>query len=43
MTRDVMTAEERIVASINLEPVDRVVCAPLIEQYAGQFVGITNK
>ncbi|WP_425059942.1 Uroporphyrinogen decarboxylase [Sporomusa carbonis] len=40
---DVMTAEERIVATINLEPVDRVVCAPIIEQYAGQFVGMTNK
>ncbi|MBP1763666.1 MAG: hemE 9 [Firmicutes bacterium] len=38
-----MTAEERIVATINLQPVDRVVCAPLIEQYAGQFAGITNK
>lgn len=43
MSKDVMTAEERIVATINLEPVDRVVCAPLIEQYAGQFAGITNK
>ncbi len=40
---DVMTAEERIVATINLEPVDRVVCAPIIEQYAGQFAGMTNK
>ena len=38
-----MTAEERIVATINLEPVDRVVCAPLIDQYAGQFAGMTNK
>lgn len=43
MAKDSMTAEERIVASINLEPVDRVVCAPIIEQYAGQFAGITNK
>jgi Uroporphyrinogen-III decarboxylase len=43
MAKDVMTAEERIVASINLQPVDRVVCAPIIEQYAGQFAGITNK
>ncbi|HWR06321.1 uroporphyrinogen decarboxylase family protein [Sporomusa sp.] len=40
---DVMTAEERMVATINLEPVDRVVCAPIIEQYAGQFAGMTNK
>lgn len=43
MGRDVMTAEERTVATINLQPVDRVVCAPIIEQYAGQFAGITNK
>ncbi len=40
---DQMTAEERIVATIKLEPVDRVVCAPIIEQYAGQFAGMTNK
>jgi hypothetical protein len=38
-----MTAEQRLVATINLETVDRVVCAPMIDQYAGQFVGITNK
>jgi uroporphyrinogen decarboxylase len=43
MAKDTMTAEERIVASINLQPVDRVCCAPLIEQYAGQFAGITNR
>ncbi|HEY3425529.1 MAG TPA: uroporphyrinogen decarboxylase family protein [Negativicutes bacterium] len=43
MAKDVMTAEERLVATINLDSVDRVVCAPLIEQYAGQFAGITNK
>jgi hypothetical protein len=43
MAKDTMTAEERIVATINLQPVDRVVCAPIIEQYAGQFAGITNK
>ena len=43
MARDTMTAEERIVATINLQPVDRVVCAPIIEQYAGQFASITNK
>jgi hypothetical protein len=41
--KDTMTAEERLVATINLEPVDRVVCAPMIDQYAGQFAGITNK
>jgi hypothetical protein len=43
MARDIMTAEERITATINLEPVDRVVCAPMIDQYAGQFAGMTNK
>lgn len=43
MSKDTMTAEERIVATINLEPVDRIVCAPIIEQYAGQFAGMTNK
>ncbi|WP_094603115.1 hypothetical protein SPSIL_051990 [Sporomusa silvacetica DSM 10669] len=43
MGKDSMTAEERIVAAINLQPVDRIVCAPIIEQYAGQFAGLTNK
>ena len=43
VNKDQMTAEERLVATINLEPVDRVVCAPMIDQYAGQFAGITNK
>ncbi|MBU2700978.1 hypothetical protein Ga0466249_002089 [Sporomusaceae bacterium BoRhaA] len=43
MAIDTMTAEERIIASINLQQVDRVVCAPIIEQYAGQFAGLTNK
>ncbi|HEY3423616.1 MAG TPA: uroporphyrinogen decarboxylase family protein [Negativicutes bacterium] len=43
MAQDVMTPEERLVATINLEPVDRVCCAPMIGQYAGQFAGITNR
>ncbi|MCL6477878.1 MAG: hypothetical protein K6T65_05630 [Peptococcaceae bacterium] len=43
VSKDVMSPEERLVATINLEPVDRVVCAPMIDQYAGQFAGITNK
>jgi len=43
MAKDLMTPEERIQAAINLEPVDRVVCAPMIDQYAGQFAGILNK
>nr|WP_320130921.1 uroporphyrinogen decarboxylase family protein [uncultured Holophaga sp.] len=43
MAHDVMTPEARIQATIDLQPVDRVVCAPMIDQYAGQFAGITNK
>jgi len=43
MPKDSMTAEERLVATINLEPTDRVVCSVLADQYAGQFAGITNK
>jgi len=38
-----MTAEARLLASIALQPVDRVVCAPIIEQYAGQYAGLTNR
>ena len=41
--RDTLTPEERLVSTINLESVDRVVCAPMIDQYAGQFAGITNQ
>jgi Uroporphyrinogen decarboxylase (URO-D) len=43
MAEDVMSPEERMVATVNLRPVDRIACAPMIDQYAGQFVGITNK
>ena len=43
MAQDVMTPEERLVATINSQPVDRVVCAPMIGEYAGQFAGITNR
>ena len=43
MIRDIMNPEERLVATINFEPVDRICCAPGISQYAGQYVGITNK
>jgi uroporphyrinogen decarboxylase len=42
MTKDVMTPEERLQASIGLKPIDRVCCAPFISSYAGQFAGITN-
>lgn len=40
--KEIMTPEERLQATIRVEPVDRVCCAPLIEQYAGQFAGMTN-
>ncbi|WP_094604266.1 Uroporphyrinogen decarboxylase [Sporomusa silvacetica DSM 10669] len=43
MARDTMTAEERLMATINLQPVDRIVCAPETGNYAGQYAGITNK
>ncbi|MBP1627202.1 MAG: hemE 1 [Holophagaceae bacterium] len=43
MPKDSMTAEERLVATINLEPTDRVVCSVLADQCAGQLAGITNK
>ncbi|SDF00936.1 hypothetical protein [Sporomusa acidovorans] len=43
MSKDAMTAEKRLVSTINLEPVDRIVCAPETGNYAGQYVGITNK
>lgn len=43
MAKDVMTAEKRLIATINLEPVDRVCCSVIIDQYAGQFAGVTNK
>lgn len=38
-----MELEERLEATISLKPVERVVCAPLIDQYAGQFSGIANR
>ncbi len=43
MGSNTMTAEARLVATIKLESVDRVVCAPETGNYAGQYVGITNK
>ncbi|QDR81483.1 uroporphyrinogen decarboxylase family protein [Sporomusa termitida] len=43
MTKDSMTAEERLQATIDLKPVDRIVCAPETGNYAGQYAGITNK
>lgn len=43
MSKDTMTAEERLVATIALAPVDRIACAPETGNYAGQYVGITNK
>lgn len=43
MIKENMTPEERLVATINFEPVDRICCAPGVSQYAGQYAGITNK
>ncbi|MBP1628642.1 MAG: hemE 1 [Holophagaceae bacterium] len=42
MSKDVMTPEERFNATVRMEPVDRVLCAPLQGQYPGQFAGLTN-
>jgi Uroporphyrinogen-III decarboxylase len=43
MIRETMTPEERLEATLGLKPVDRVCCAPMIGQYAGQYAGITNR
>ncbi|EGO62519.1 hypothetical protein [Acetonema longum] len=43
MSRDSMTAEDRLAATIGLKPADRVVCAPETGNSAGQYVGISNK
>lgn len=43
MIKETMTPEERMIATINLEPVDRICCGAMIGEYAGQFAGITNK
>ena len=42
MGHEAMTAEDRLTAAIALEPTDRVVCGPLMGQYPGRFLGITN-
>ncbi|MBP1628136.1 MAG: hemE 9 [Holophagaceae bacterium] len=43
MPYDSMTPEQRIQATLALQPVDRIVCAPWVTSYAAQFAGITNK
>jgi uroporphyrinogen decarboxylase len=40
--RDMMTPEERLRASIALQPVDRVSCALFVQGYAAKFAGITQ-
>lgn len=40
--RDSMTPEERLSASIALQPVDRVVLSPFVYGYAASFAGVTQ-
>jgi uroporphyrinogen decarboxylase len=40
--RETMTAEERFKASVELQPVDRVMCAPFVQGYAASFCGVTQ-
>ncbi|MEL7567357.1 MAG: uroporphyrinogen decarboxylase family protein [Dehalobacterium sp.] len=42
MVKTTFTPEERLNAAIKLAPVDRVPCAPLIDDYAARFAGISN-
>jgi len=37
-----MSPQARLDASIALQPVDRIVCAPFINGYAGSFAGVTQ-
>ncbi len=37
-----MTPEQRLQATIALQPVDRIVCAPMIYSYAARFAGVTQ-
>lgn len=37
-----LTPEERLNAAIALEKIDRIPCAPMIENYAARYVGISN-
>jgi uroporphyrinogen decarboxylase len=41
-TRDSMTPEERLQATIAFKPVDRVVCGPFVFGYAARFCGVTQ-
>ncbi len=42
-SRDSMTPEERLQATIAFKPVDRVVCGPFVYGYAARFAGVTQK
>jgi uroporphyrinogen decarboxylase len=42
LTNDTMTPEERLRASIALQPVDRVACALFAQGYAASFAGVTQ-
>ena len=39
---ETMNPEERFRASVSLQPVDRVMCAPFIQGYAASFCGVTQ-
>ena len=43
MPQDSLTPEARLKATLALQPVDRIVCAPWIVSYASQFAGVSNK
>ncbi len=40
--RETMAPEERFTASVSLQPVDRVMCAPFVQGYAASFCGVTQ-
>lgn len=39
---ETMTPEDRFMASVSLQPVDRVMCAPFVQGYAASFCGTTQ-
>jgi len=40
--RFAMTAEERLRATLEFKPVDRIVCGPFVSGYAASFAGVTQ-
>ena len=41
-TQTAMTAEERLQATLQFKPVDRIVCGPFVFGYAASFAGVTQ-